>query len=337
MTLHRRALATLLIVACDSSGDQASSRLDTTSAEDPSDAASQDTASAEDSAEDSAAPHDAAAETSPDALLDTAPPVVCGRWNEDRAQRAEGSWSGSVAECEAGAYAEPGPSNTLRQVNLFRWLAGLPPVELSADRSAAAQACALLMHANRELEHEVPASWSCWSSASASAAGLSNLATTASVRAIDLYMTDQGIRELGHRRWILSNTLGPIGVGSTSSYSCLHVISGDGRADARWVAWPPPGEVPIQALYMATWLDTDAAGWSVQSDFVDLRRGEVSVTRAGEPLAIETWVLAQGYGSTFGLGIRPLGWRSEVGETYDVIVSGVSEPIEWSFTVVDCR
>lgn len=324
-----------IAIGCDAPGERAGSQSGEGDADTHTDLAGDDGAAPDGGG-------DTVPDTSADGALDATPETsqpsaVCARWNADRAARAEGAWDGSIAECTAGTYAEPGPSNTLRQVNLYRWLAGLPPVELSADKSADAQACALMMHANDALDHSPPGDWSCWSSAGADAAGLANLATTPSVLGVDLYMADEGVPELGHRRWILSNSLGPIGVGSTSRYSCMHVILGDGRAGARWVAWPPPGEVPLQALHLSQWLDVDRGGWSIQSDFIDLGRGEVTVTRAGESLPVDVWILAQGYGSTFGLGIRPRGWRSAAGETYTVTVDGVSEPISWSFTVVDCR
>ena len=265
-------------------------------------------------------------------------PAVCTLWRDGRAQRAEGAWTGAASSCEPGGYLDPGPANTLAQVNLYRALAGLPPVALDLEKSRDAQACALAMHANRAIAHEIPVEWECRSDAAVAAARLSNLATTAAVASIDLYMTDEGTETtLGHRRWLLSNTLGPIGVGSTTSYSCVHVILGDGRAGARWTAWPPPGDVPVQALRPASWMDTDRAGWSIQRDSIDLRRGEDSVSTGGTPLEVEVWPLAEGYGSTFGLGIRPVGWRTDIGTTYDVLVTGLSEEIAYSFTLVDCR
>ena len=108
-------------------------------------------------------------------------------------------------------------------------------------------------------------------------------------------MTDQDVDNLGHRRWLLSNSLGPIGVGSTSSFSCLQVLTGSGDARARWVTWPPPGDVPVQALHIAGWMDVDKAGWSIQSDYIDLRGGEVTVTRDGIEVATDVWELDAGY------------------------------------------
>jgi len=309
-----------LVIGCDSPGDRAASQ---NTSDAPSDTAGRSDATA----------------TAPSDTTETsgAESQVCTRWREDYAVREEGDWTGSVIACDAGDYLEPGPSNTLRQVNLYRWLAGLPPVVSSPDLNAAAQACALIMQANRAIEHAIPDGWDCLSAAGKTAAGLSNLATTAGVESIDLYMTDNDVDNLGHRRWLLSNSLGPVGIGSTSGFSCLQVLTGTGDARARWVTWPPPGDVPIQAMHIASWMDVDAAGWSIQSDYIDLRRGEVRVTRGGIAVATDTWELDPGYGSSFGLGIRPRGWRTAVGESYEVTLGGLSEPVSWRFTLVDCR
>jgi len=307
----------LASLACDSPGDRAGTLDETAQASDATGAGD-------------GAPRS-------DVGLDAGDEPVCERWRGERASLIEGRWTGTVSGCEAGRFEAPGPDNTLRQVNFYRSLAGLPAVALDADKSEQAQACALLMHANQAIEHEVPSDWTCWSAAGSAAAGLSNLATTPGVASISLYMTDQDVDNLGHRRWLLSNSLGPIGVGSTSEFSCLHVLSGEGDARARWVAWPPAGDVPIQALHVASWADVDLAGWSVQSDYVDLTRGAVTVMRDGASMPVDVWPLAAGYGSTFGLGIRPRGWRTTAGATYDVAVAGLSEPIGWRFTVVDCR
>ncbi|MCC6620987.1 MAG: CAP domain-containing protein [Deltaproteobacteria bacterium] len=270
---------------------------------------------------------------------DPAVAAVCARWNADRAERDEGAWTGSIATCDPGDVAEPSRTNTLAQVNLYRWLAGLPPVEADAGKNAAAQACALVMHANDAIEHVVPSGWRCREPSGVQAAGLSNLATVPGVAAVDLYMTDEGVDNLGHRRWILSNSLGPIGMGSTSRYSCLHVIYGDGDAGQRWTAWPPPGVVPYGALEMGSgWsrLSTDAAGWSVQSDDVDLRGAEVTVTRDGESLPLDVWTLDSGYGSTFGVGFRPDGWATEPGATYRVRLVLAREELEYDVHVAAC-
>ena len=266
--------------------------------------------------------------------------AVCERWNSDRADLREGAWTGSASSCEPGTLLEPGPANTLRQVNLYRWLAGLPPVETAVDLNVGAQACSLAMHANQMITHDVPDSWSCHTALGAAAAQVSNLATTAAVYAIDLYMADPGNEQtLGHRRWILSNSLGPIGIGSTSRYSCLSVIGGKGHAGRGWTAWPPEGIVPYGALVQGGnggQMSVDVTGWSIQSDSVGLAQRDVTVTRDGEALPITTDVLLGGYGSSNAIKIMPDGWRTEPGHTYRVELTGGGQPIAYDVVVVDC-
>ncbi len=263
--------------------------------------------------------------------------AVCDRWRTDRADLREGSWSGSVSGCVAGDVASPGRDNALKLVNLFRWMAGLPAVTLDGERNRKAQDCALMMHANGALSHTPPTSWTCYTADGAEAAGRSNIGTTPGVQAVDMYMQDWGNETtMGHRRWILSNSLGPIGQGSTSEYSCLWVLYGSGSAGASWTSWPPPGEFPIQAVTMS-WRGLDSTGWTVQSDSIDLDRATgVTVTAGGSPLSVSFVHLLNGYGSSTAINFIPSGWTSTVGTTYHVEVQGVSPAISYDVTMVDC-
>jgi hypothetical protein len=84
---------------------------------------------------------------------------VCTRWNTDRADLSEGSWSGSIAGCNPGDVAAGGRDNTVKLVNLYRWMCGLnDDVGLDATKNSEAQACALMMHANDDLDHTPPGS-----------------------------------------------------------------------------------------------------------------------------------------------------------------------------------
>lgn len=333
MKWHYAILGVSLSLGCDDPGSRSTERFDTLGPRTDTVEAGDTASTARDATD--AADGTASGDTSgPDVVGDGS---VCARWNADRAQRTEGAWTGSASSCTAGDVLSPGRDNALRQVNLYRWMAGLPAVELSEAKNEAAQACALLMQANRTIDHEVPTSWKCYEPVGAATAGLSNLATTPGVLAVDLYMTDNDVPTLGHRRWILSNSLGPIGVGSTSGYSCLHVINGTGRAGARWTAWPPPGEVPVEAIHMGQGLDVDTAGWSIQSDTVSFAGATVRVLRGGEERAVTVSQAAQGYGSAYALRIVPKGWKTAVGETYQVEVTLAREVISYSFSVVQCR
>lgn len=252
--------------------------------------------------------------------------AVCAEYRTIRAL-PRATWTGSTETCDAGDVVEPGRTDALAAVNFHRKLAGLPAVTLDAAKNESAQHCALMMQANRNIVHDPPASWRCYDTLGAGAAGQSNLATLEAVKGVDLYMSDEGVDTLGHRRWILSNTLGPIGVGSTSQYSCLHVIGGSGRAGKRWVAWPSPGYVPFA---------TGTVDWSIQSDELDLGDAEITVTRDGQVMPVVVRELAPYYGSTYGLGITPDGWFTKPGETYDVAVRGLLEDIDYRVTFLAC-
>jgi len=280
-----------------------------------------------------------------DPMTDTGDPPLdemaqlCARWNDDRAQLGEGTWSGAVNGCNKGSVSADGLANTLRLVNLYRFIADLAPVTEDPARSASAQSCALMMHANGTLNHSPPMSWKCYAAEGAGSAGQSNIAGAPGVFGIDLYMVDFGNETtIGHRRWILSNSLGPIGMGSTSEYSCLQVIGGNGNAGKAWTAWPPPGLVPLQAMHVPTigWSDVDKAGWSVQSDSIDLSGATVSVKEGGADKPVAVNVLGQGYGSTHAVRMVPQGWAVQAGKTYDVTLGNVSQPIAYSVTIVDC-
>jgi uncharacterized protein YkwD len=265
--------------------------------------------------------------------------MLCARWNGDRAQLGEGSWSGDVNSCNKGAVSQDGRDNALRVVNLYRWIADLPPVAEDAAKTGQAQACALMMHANGQLSHSPPANWKCYSAEGAGAAGKSNISGGPGVFSVDLYMIDVGNETtMGHRRWILSNSLGPIGLGSTTEYSCLLVIGGNGNGGKQWLAWPPPGLVPLQAMHVETvgWSDVDLAGWTVQSDTIDLNAATVSVKQGGVDMPVTVNALGGGYGSTSAVRFVPKGWKVAAGQTYDVALGNVSQAIAYSVTIVDC-
>ncbi len=263
--------------------------------------------------------------------------MLCGRWKADRAQLGEGSWNGDVNACNAGSVSQDGRDNALRLINLYRFIADLPPVSEDPAKTEKAQSCALMMHANGALNHFPPMNWKCFTAAGAEAAGKSNISSTPGVLGIDLYMVDPGNdTTIGHRRWILSNSLGGVGLGSTSQSSCLWVIGGDGNAGKPWMAWPPPGLVPYQAMHVPSigWSDVDKTGWTVQSDSIDMNGAQVSVKEGGVDKPVAVNVLGQGYGSTHAVRFVPQGWAVQPGKTYDVQVT--PQAISYSVTIVDC-
>jgi hypothetical protein len=263
---------------------------------------------------------------------------VCARWKGDRANLGEGTWSGAVATCTVGDMTAEARDNALRLVNLYRWLAALPPVTLDPVRNQKDQACALMMRANNMLSHEPPTTWTCYDADGAEAAGNSNISSGPAVSSVDLYMIDPGNdTTIGHRRWLLSNSLGPIGVGGTDKSSCLWTLGGTGKAGKAWLAWPAPGTIPLQAIAGARGQTVDATGWTVQSDSINLASAQVTVTVDGAPQPVTVTQLGGGYGSKYAFRFNPMGWTTAAGKTYNVAVTGVSTAISYAVEVVDCR
>ena len=266
--------------------------------------------------------------------------AACTRWNADRKDLSEGTWSGSVKTCDAGDLSANGRTNALRQVNLVRYLAGLPEVTNDATLDAKAQACAMLMWANGSMSHTPPQTWKCWTQDAYDAASHANLFSGAAVQSALVYSIDGGANNtdsLGHRRWLLSNSLGPIGIGSTAQGpSCLWVIGGSGNAGKAWQAWPPPGVFPYAAHGDAYGDTVDKSGWSIQSDSLNLDKATVSVTESGVDMPVQTRSLASGYGSDSAIAFTPQGWTMAAGKTYHVVASGLPVEIANDVKVVDC-
>lgn len=265
--------------------------------------------------------------------------AMCMRWNDDRADLSEGTWSGSVAACDPGDISADARANALRLVNLYRDLAELPAVTTDPVLDAGTQACAVMMEANGMLSHTPPMSWTCWTGQGADSAGASNISTAPGVVAVDRYMIDTGNETtLGHRRWILNNRLGPIGLGSTGNgASCMHVVGGDAELEVPWTAYPPPGPFPFEAVAPLRFGETlDQTGWSIQSDTIDLTAAQVSITANDVDRPVTVTPLQAGIGSDFAISIIPQGWTAKPDTTYHVSVTGIAAPIEYDVHFVVC-
>jgi hypothetical protein len=255
----------------------------------------------------------------------------------DRVDLSEGEWNGNIDTCDAGGMDDAWRERSLRQVNLYRWMAGLPAVTTDPARDAQAQECALMMSANGgQLNHDPPPDWSCYTSDGASGAYNSCIAGAPAVSAVDHYMIDWGNEtNMGHRRWILSNSFGPTGIGSTNNRSCLWSMGGAGNAGMEWVAWPPPGQFPFEAVEPQG-INLDRGGWTFHSDSIDLQGASVTITSGGESLPVIVNELFPGPGSAQAIRWVPDGWDTEVGKTYAVELVGASKPVSYEVEVVDC-
>ncbi|RMX01039.1 DUF4214 domain-containing protein [Allofranklinella schreckenbergeri] len=173
-------------------------------------------------------------------------------------------WTGSAAGCVAGQVSAAYQDATLRRINYFRAMAGVPAtVTLDATYTRKAQQAALIMLANNALSHKPPSSWRCHTSEGEEAAGRSNLSLgMAGATSVTGQMEDEGDTNLavGHRRWLLYPPTKVMGAGhavnDSTSVSVVWVLDGphSTRPTVRddFVSWPPPGYVP-QTLVFPRW------------------------------------------------------------------------------------
>jgi MYXO-CTERM domain-containing protein len=276
------------------------------------------------------------------ARAQTAPSAadVCQRWTADRADLSEGTSTGDVTTCTVGTWSAPGPANSLKLVNLYRFIAAMPAVTEDPSYDAFAQSCALLQAANSAtgLSHTPDAGAACYSTMAATGSMHSSICSGQGVQCIDIYMSDKGSAELGHRRWVFANYLGPVGFGSVgtgrgATGSCFYQPAGSTNAHFPYVAWPPGGNIPIQAI---TTTQLDAAGWSVQSDTINLNSATATVMDGMTSMPVTVTALPANFGSTYAISILPKGWTSQAGHSYVVTLGGTSTPISYTVNVVDC-
>ena len=266
---------------------------------------------------------------------------VCQRWVCDRADMSEGVSTGDVTTCDPGDLLPPGRPNALKLVNLYRFLTGMPEVTEDPTFDTDAQACAIIQAANG-LSHTPTTTDTCYNATGAAASSRSSICGGQAVGCIDLYMDDSDNAtgaNYGHRTSILANSLGPVGFGSvgtggrTQTASCFYQVGGKGDAQVPYVGWPPGGPVPLQAF---TATELDKAGWSLQSDSINLNAATATVMdgTTSQPVTVST--MLGSYGATYAMGIVPNGWTTQAGHDYTVTIGGTKTPISYTVQVVDC-
>ncbi len=152
------------------------------------------------------------------------------------------------------------------------------------------------------LSHTPDESWQCYTEEGDEGAGSSNLYLGVyGPAAISGYVYDPGSGNyfVGHRRWILYPQTQYMGTGD------IPPVDGYPAANALWVfdldnmwgprpaardtfvAWPPPGYVPYQVVYPR---------WSFAYPQADFSQAAVTMTRMGQPLAVQQLAVVYGYG-----------------------------------------
>jgi hypothetical protein len=260
------------------------------------------------------------------------------RWREDRMERAESPWNPGTSMCDPGSVPGASVEDTLRRVNLYRWLNGLPPVTEAEDARTMVQECALMMSVNGMIDHYPPMSWQCYTGEGAAGAGSSNLAigVASAAEGVDLFMMDFGVPSLGHRRWILNVPLGRVGVGyaraSWRGASCLGILDFSGMGDRVWTSFPNPGFAP-SFIASATW-SFHSSAWSLADSAVRVVRADDGVEL---PVTVYYPTSLGGFGGN-AVAWNPMGWTPASGVRYRVTISGggITTPISYEVEFVDC-
>lgn len=212
-------------------------------------------------------------------------------------------WKGDVTQCNAGDSSQTYKDATLRRINFYRAMAGVPSwVTFSASANANARAAALLTSANNALSHFPPQSWKCYSSTRAQGSASSNIALgKIGANAITAYIEDAGGHNLpvGHRRWLLYPQTRVMGAGDISPQpgvnnkaSAITIFDnqyGRVRPQTRdqYVSWPPAGFVPYQLIFPR---------WSFSFANADFSQASVSVTLNNQEIPLEIFPVETGYG-----------------------------------------
>ena len=252
-------------------------------------------------------------------------------------------WTGSIASGNAGTTTAAYKNAVIAAVNWFRAMAGVPPhVTLNATNSGKAQQAALMFSANRALSHNPPSSWTYWTQEAHEAAGNSNICYNYSDTDFPPgctvpYMRDDDANNYaaGHRRWILYPQTQQMGTGDVARTSTPQNPYAYPYANALWVfdnnyggprpatrdayvAWPPPGYVPYQLIWLRWSFSYPGANFNAAS--VTMRDAQGGTI----PVALET--------VEYGYGDNTVVWQASnpvpgglTGDTpIDVTVSGVN-------------
>ncbi len=130
-----------------------------------------------------------------------------------------------VSECYAGKISSAEKQKVLIRINFIRSLHDLPPVTYEEDDDIYTSECALLIAANKKLDHNPSDSWSCYSKEGRTGCQKSNIyirygmiSQLKSESIVDAFMTDEGVPTLGHRRWFLDPWLKHISFGRVDDF-----------------------------------------------------------------------------------------------------------------------
>ncbi len=173
-------------------------------------------------------------------------------------------------------------------LNLVRYIAGLPDIELTDELNEAAQYGAVLIAASDFSHYPVqPADMDDeFYRKALSATSSSNLARAYRdiSASISSFMSDSdsyNIEEVGHRRWFLNPTLKYVGFGDANYRYAAKVFDRSGNGvDYDFISWPSSGNFPEKMFYYST-------AWSIslnpaKYEKADINNISVTLTRTSD-------------------------------------------------------
>jgi hypothetical protein len=261
---------------------------------------------------------------------------VCQRWVADFPLQSNTLFSiDPVDSCDAGTLHPDTIQDALRRTSLYRWLVGLPAVTSNVRQLEITQACATTLAAQGSgLTHNIPQSYTCYSDDAAEGASTSNIALGIQwpAQSVDLYIGDNGVPSLGHRRWIFNPGMGSTGFGQRGSYSCMYSFDRSGSAAPDYVAYPPPGVIPRAA---------QRGVWSFHSDrytFTDTTTVEVRDVATNTAINVSDIYRPDG-----GYGQPALAWTVNGAQSdteYEVRIAGlggIGDSVVYRTTLASCQ
>jgi len=273
---------------------------------------------------------------------------VCAKYKKDYPDKGTSSIPyGNSATCDPGVLGWDRIDDAVRRINLYRWLIGTSSSYAVSSKNASAQEAAMMMDVNHSLNHHPPATWKCYSSVGAGAAGSSNLGlgyhTPSST--ITGYIQDIGSENtLGHRRWLFKPATGTVGIGHAGTGNATHVIGGGGYTaggnGTKFLAYPAPGPYPV-AMTGGLWSVSLTSG-----SFLSTVKAKVVQLSDGKEFKTETTILNIAYSQMATIKIKFVsdsGFAPStpvVGDEYEVTITGVNvggeSEIKYRTKLINC-
>ncbi len=238
-------------------------------------------------------------------------------------------WTGSTFSCDAGTAPQSTHNAVIKRINYFRRLVGLNDnCTLDTSRFAEEQQTALMMHANNQLSHSPPNTWSCWTSLGSSGAGSSNLALGShSSNAVTLFINDYGSGNtaVGHRRWLLHSLKTAFSYGTTDNAMAIYVFGAGGNTQIPpFIAYPPKGYIPQQLVYNR---------WSFSIPGAEFSTANVTMTGPSGAVSLLVNTVVDGYGdNTIVWEPTGINTSSITDVTYTVTITGVGNTSSSTYT-----